>query len=218
MYSILFLGFVSLALALLLTPLVRKVAWRLGIVDQPDQSRKIHSVPIPRMGGVAILAAVMGAYGLLFAVRLTSGAIVWDGLPLVLRLFPAFLIVFGIGLVDDIFSLRPWVKLAAESVAAMLAWFGGIHVTSFGGYSFSGVVASCALTLLWIVVCTNAINLIDGVDGLAAGVSLFAALTILIAALLNHNFAMALAVVPLVGSLLGFLRFNFAPASIFLGD
>jgi len=122
---------------------------------------------------------------------------------------------FGVGLVDDIISLSPWKKLTAEVVAAILAWFGGIHVGGIADYSFFGVV-SFVVTLLWIVACTNAINLIDGVDGLATGVSLFAALTMLIAALLNHNIPMALAVVPLVGALLGFLRFNFNPASIFL--
>jgi len=188
-----------------------------GIVDQPDQHRKIHSAPIPRVGGVAIFAAVIGAYGLLLMARLAAGAIVWDGLPLVLRLLPALAIIFGIGLIDDIISVSPWIKLAAEVIAAISAWFGGIHVGVVADHSFSGVI-SFVVTLLWIVACTNAINLIDGVDGLAAGVSLFAAVTMLIAALLNHNIPMALAVVPLVGALLGFLRFNFNPASIFLGD
>ena len=218
MYSLFFLGFVSFGLSLVLTPMVRNLAWRYGIVDQPDQQRKIHSSPIPRIGGVAIFAAVVGAYGLLLVVRLSSGNIVLADLPLVLRLLPALAIVFGIGLIDDIVSTRPWVRLAAESVAAILAWIGGIRILGVAGHSFSGDVESLLFTVLWIVTCTNAINLIDGVDGLAAGVSLFASITMLIAALLNHNFAMALAVVPLAGSLLGFLRFNFTPASIFLGD
>ncbi len=218
MYSLLFLGFVSLALSLLLTPLARNLAWHYGLVDQPDQRRKIHGSPIPRVGGVAIFATVIGAYGLLLIVRLSSGAIVWQDLPLVLRLLPALVIVFGIGLVDDIVSVAPWIRLTAEAVAATLAWVGGIHVNAVYGYSFSGAVLSYVVTVLWIVTCANAINLIDGVDGLAAGVSYFASVTMLIAALLEHNFPMALAVVPLTGALLGFLRYNFAPASIFLGD
>ncbi|HEV2485806.1 MAG TPA: MraY family glycosyltransferase [Terracidiphilus sp.] len=218
MYSLLFLAFVSFALSLFLTPMVRNLAWRFGIVDQPDQQRKIHSSPVPRIGGVAIFAAVVGAYGLLLVVRLSSGNIVLADLPLVLRLLPALAVVFGIGLIDDIVSTRPWVRLAAETVAAILAWIGGIRILAIAGHSFSGDVESLLFTVLWIVTCTNAINLIDGVDGLAAGVSLFASVTMLIAALLDHNFAMALAVVPLAGSLLGFLRFNFTPASIFLGD
>lgn len=218
MYSLLFLGFVSFALALLLTPLVRNLAWHFGIIDQPDQQRKIHAAPIPRMGGVAICASVALAYGLLLVARLSSGAIVWEGLPLVLRLLPAFGVIFLAGLFDDIVSIRPWIKLTAEVVAAILAWFGGIHVSALAGHSFSSVAVSFVVTLLWIVVCTNAINLIDGVDGLAAGVSLFAIITMLIAAILGHNFPMALAVVPVAGALLGFLRYNFNPASIFLGD
>jgi UDP-GlcNAc:undecaprenyl-phosphate GlcNAc-1-phosphate transferase len=218
MYSLVFLGLVSFVLTLVLTPLVRRMAWHFGIIDLPDQKRKIHCAPIPRMGGVAIFASVIGAYGLLLAVRLSSGAIVWEGLPLVLRLLPAIVVVFGVGLIDDIFSLSPWKKLVGEVVAATLAWFGGIQVSGFGGHSFSGVVVGFVCTLLWIVTCTNAINLIDGVDGLATGVSLFAAFTMLIGAMLNQNFPMALAVVPLVGALLGFLRYNFNPAKIFLGD
>ena len=218
MYSLLFLGFVSLGLSLLLTPLVRNLAWHFGIVDQPDQQRKIHSSPIPRMGGVAIFAAVICAYGLLLIVRLSSGAIVSADLPLVLRLIPALGLVFGIGIIDDVISVRPWIRLAVETLAAILAWIGGIQITAIAGYSFSGAVVSFIVTVLWIVTCTNAINLIDGVDGLAAGVSLFAAVTMLIAALLDHNFPMALAIVPLAGALLGFLRFNFIPATIFLGD
>jgi UDP-GlcNAc:undecaprenyl-phosphate GlcNAc-1-phosphate transferase len=218
MYSLLLLGLVSALLALLLTPLVRNLAWHLGVIDQPDQQRKTHISPIPRMGGVAILAAVLGAYGVLLVARFTSGAIVWEGLPLVLRLVPAIAVIFTIGIIDDIVSIRPWIKLTGEIVAALLAWIGGIHINTIGGYSFTGITVSLLVTLLWIVTCTNAINLIDGVDGLATGVSLFAAITMLIAAILNNNVPMALAIVPIVGALLGFLRFNFNPASIFLGD
>jgi UDP-GlcNAc:undecaprenyl-phosphate GlcNAc-1-phosphate transferase len=167
---------------------------------------------------VAIFASVVGAYGLLLILRLSSGAIVLENMPLILRLLPALLVVFGIGLVDDIISVAPWIRLSVETVAATLAWIGGVHIYAINGYSLSGEVVSFIVTVLWIVTCTNAINLIDGVDGLAAGVSFFASLTMLIAALFEHNFPMALAVVPLAGALLGFLRFNFAPASIFLGD
>jgi UDP-GlcNAc:undecaprenyl-phosphate/decaprenyl-phosphate GlcNAc-1-phosphate transferase len=218
MYSIFTLIFTSMVASLLLTPLVSSLGWRLGIVDLPDQKRKVHTSPIPRLGGVAILAAVVAAYILLLAVRLTSGVIVWDGMPLILRLLPALGIVFGIGFIDDLFGLQPWKKLTAEIIAAIMAWFGGIHISTFAGHSFTGVVARFALTILWLVVCTNAINLIDGVDGLAAGVCLFAAASMLVAAVVNHNIPMALAVAPFAGAILGFLRYNFNPASIFLGD
>ena len=218
MYSLIFLGLVSLALSFLLTPLVKNLAWYFGVVDQPDQKRKIHSSPIPRLGGMAIFASVLGAYILLLIVRMSSGAIVLENMPVILRLMPALLVVFGIGLMDDIVSVAPWIRLGAEAVAAVLAWIGGVHIYAINGYSLSGQVISLIVTVLWIVTCTNAINLIDGVDGLAAGVSLFASLTMLSAALFERNYAMALAVVPLAGALLGFLRYNFTPASIFLGD
>lgn len=217
MYSLIFLGLSSAILALVLTPMVRNVAWHFGLVDQPDQQRKIHIAPTPRMGGVAVFASVLCAYALLLAVRLSSGHIVWENLPLATRLAPALAIVFAIGLIDDIFTLRPWIKLMAQLAAAIYAWSSGIRVNAFAGHPFVGLV-SFLVTIFWIVLCTNAINLIDGVDGLAAGVSLFAALTMTGAALLTHNFAMALVVVPLAGALLGFLRYNFHPASVFLGD
>jgi len=218
MYSLIFLGLAAFLLSLVLTPTVRNLAWHFGLVDQPDQNRKKHVSPIPRMGGVAIFASVIGAYGLLLIIRFSSGLIVWADLPLVLRLLPALAIVFGIGIIDDIVSISPWIRLAAETIAAIFAWIGGIQITAIHGISFSGTVVSFLVTVIWIVTCTNAINLIDGVDGLAAGVSMFAAITMLAAALLEPNFSMALAVAPLVGALLGFLPFNFVPASIFLGD
>jgi UDP-GlcNAc:undecaprenyl-phosphate GlcNAc-1-phosphate transferase len=217
MYSLIFLTITSLLLALAFTPVCKKLAWRFGIVDHPDQARKLHGAPIPRLGGVAIFASILCAYALLLVVRLSSGHIILEDLPLVLHILPALLIIFLLGLVDDIVSLSPWVKLAVEIVAAVVAWFGGIHVSSVEGHPFSAVL-SFVITIVWIVGCTNAINLIDGLDGLAAGISLFAALTMLVAALIDHNYPMALVAVPLVGALLGFLRYNFNPASIFLGD
>jgi UDP-GlcNAc:undecaprenyl-phosphate GlcNAc-1-phosphate transferase len=105
----------------------------------------------------------------------------------------------------------------AQIAAAILAWESGIHLTAIGSHDFP-VVLSFVLTVIWIVACSNAMNLIDGVDGLAAGIGFFASVTTLIAALLHHNVDLALATMPLVGALIGFLRFNFSPASIFLGD
>lgn len=217
MYSLLFLGVAATLSALMITPLVRNLAWRFGLVDQPDQQRKIHVAPTPRMGGVAIVGSVVCAFGLLLIVRLSSGQIVWADLPFVARLAPAIAIVFTTGLIDDIVTLRPWLKLFAQFGASIYAWLCGIHVSALANHSLSGLF-SFVMTLLWIVLCTNAINLIDGLDGLAAGISFFAMLTMVAAALLTHNYPMALAVVPLAGALLGFLRYNFHPASIFLGD
>ncbi len=217
MYSMIFLAAASFALSLLLTPLFRNAALRLRLVDEPDHHRKIHSVPIPRIGGVAIAVSVVGAFCLLFLFRLKAGLIISAELPFALRLLPAVTVIFAVGLIDDIFQVRPLIKLAAQIVAAILAWESGIHLSSIGMHNFP-VIMSFLLTIVWIVACSNAMNLIDGVDGLAAGVGLVASVTTLIAALLHHHLELAFATMPLVGALLGFLRFNFSPASVFLGD
>ncbi|MGA9673643.1 MAG: MraY family glycosyltransferase [Terracidiphilus sp.] len=217
MYSMFILAAASFALSLIITPLFRNFALRLKLVDEPDNHRKIHSVPIPRIGGVAIAASVLGAFGFLFLLKLNGGVILWGEAPLALRLLPAVAIIFCVGLIDDIFQVRPIYKLAAQVAAAILAWESGLHLSSIGMHNFP-VLFSFLLTIIWIVACSNAMNLIDGVDGLAAGVALVASITTLIAALFHHNVDLAFATVPLVGALLGFLRFNFSPASIFLGD
>ena len=217
MYSLTFLAGAAFLLSLLLTPLVRNFSRKWGIVDVPGDHRSVHDRPIPRVGGIAIAISYLLAYGLLFLVKLKGGIVVWDSIDFALRLLPAAAVIFAIGLIDDIWGLEPWHKLAGEVVAAGLAYWAGVHVQGFGGYILS-TMWSLPLTVLWLVGCTNAINLIDGVDGLAAGVGLFATCTALIAALLQHNINLAFAIVPLVGCLLGFLRYNFNPATIFLGD
>jgi UDP-GlcNAc:undecaprenyl-phosphate/decaprenyl-phosphate GlcNAc-1-phosphate transferase len=216
MYSMIFLAIASFGLSLFLTPLFRNLALRLNLLDLPDH-RKIHKVPIPRVGGVAIFVSAAGAFGLLLVFRLKAGLIIWAGAPFAVRLLPAVLTIFCVGLVDDIFQVRPLYKLAGQILGAVMAWCSGIHLSSIGGHDLP-LVLSFALTTVWIVACCNAVNLIDGVDGLAAGVSLFAVITTLIAALFHHNIDLALATAPLAGALFGFLRFNFSPASIFLGD
>lgn len=217
MYSMVFLAAASFALSLILTPLIRNIALRLNFVDQPDNHRKIHKIPIPRVGGVAIAASVAGAIGLLFFFRLRAGLILSADAPFAFRLLPAVAVIVCVGLADDIFQVRPMYKLAAQTAAAILAWESGIHLSSIGRHDFP-MILSFVVTIIWIVACSNAMNLIDGVDGLAAGVALVASVTTLIAALFHRNLELAFATVPLVGALLGFLRFNFSPASIFLGD
>jgi UDP-GlcNAc:undecaprenyl-phosphate GlcNAc-1-phosphate transferase len=107
--------------------------------------------------------------------------------------------------------------MAGQLVAALLAWMGGIQIHLFHGFSLD-VWISLPVTVIWLLICANAFNLIDGLDGLAAGAGLFATVTILAAALLDHNLSLVLLTVPLLGCLLGFLRYNFNPASVFLGD
>jgi UDP-GlcNAc:undecaprenyl-phosphate GlcNAc-1-phosphate transferase len=112
--------------------------------------------------------------------------------------------------------LKPWQKLCGQTLGALWAYWAGVRIESVGPYNVGWL--SLLVTVVWLIGCTNAFNLIDGVDGLASGVGLFATATMLISALLHHNSILALATAPLVGALLGFLRYNFNPASIFLGD
>ena len=114
-------------------------------------------------------------------------------------------------------GLEPWHKLLGEIIAAGGAYWAGIHINGLAGYGV-GAWWNLPATILWLLACTNAINLIDGVDGLATGVALFSTCTTLIAAVLQNNTALAIATVPLVGCLLGFIRYNFNPATIYLGD
>ncbi len=217
MYSLLLLAFSSFVLALLLTPLIRNLFRRWGLVDRPDGGRHLHAYPIPRIGGIPIVAAYLGAFALLLALPLAAGGILIKSLPLVSKILPAAALVFALGLVDDLRGLKPWQKFLWQGLAAGVAYWGGVHVTGVAGLTMSHWL-SLPLTLLWLVGCSNAFNLIDGVDGLAAGAGLFTTVTILLGALLHNNVPLAMATVPLAGALLGFLRFNFNPASIFLGD
>ena len=217
MYSLAFLAATGFLFSLLLTPVVRNLSRRWGVVDVPGGDRTIHDRPIPRVGGIAIAIAYLLAYCCLMLVKLKGGIIIWDSFDFALRLLPAAGVIFLTGLIDDLKGIEPWHKLVGELAAAGLAFWAGVHIGGFGSHSL-GAWWSLPLTVLWLVGCTNAINLIDGIDGLAVGVGLFATSTTLIAALLQHNVNLALAVVPLVGCLLGFLRYNFNPATIFLGD
>jgi UDP-GlcNAc:undecaprenyl-phosphate/decaprenyl-phosphate GlcNAc-1-phosphate transferase len=224
MYSLLFLGSVSFVLSLLLTPVIRALFLRWGLASRGSEGAG-HA--IPRAGGVAIVISYLIAYLCMLALPLHAGFMVRESLNFALRLMPAAGLIFTLGLVDDIRGLEPWQKLAGEAAAAGAAYWAGIHIQALAGYALAGhgLAGSAAgawwnlpVTILWLIACTNAINLIDGVDGLATGVGLFATITTLIAALLQHNTALALATVPLAGCLLGFIRYNFNPASIFLGD
>ena len=219
MVSLTLLLVVSFLVALLATPTIRRVANGRGWVDAPDtgavQARKLHRAPIPRLGGVAIFLAYVVAFAVLAVAPLKGSRLV--DFEVVGRLAPAVVLIFLVGLVDDLWGLAAWQKLLGQLVAAGAAAAAGVTLGSVGGYPVPGW-AQLPLTLGWLVLLTNAINLIDGMDGLATGVSLFAALTMVTSALLAGNVPLAMATVPLAGALLGFLRYNFNPATIFLGD
>ena len=216
MYSFLFLAAVSFLICLPLTPLCRDIFRRAGCLDHPDRLRKTHARAVPRIGGIPIAIAYLGSFGLLLLSPLNAGAVLGQHLPLVWKLLPAAGLIFATGLIDDLVGLKSWQKLLGQVAAALCAYWGGVALTLSGRPV--DTLWCLPLTVLWLVGCANAFNLIDGVDGLAAGLGLFATLTMAIAALLHGNLALAIATAPLAGALLGFLRYNFNPASIFLGD
>jgi UDP-GlcNAc:undecaprenyl-phosphate GlcNAc-1-phosphate transferase len=215
MYSVLFLAATSFGLCFVLTPLVGMWSHRFDVLDHPKAERNIHATPVPRTGGIAIVAACLGAIGLLLLSPLNGAESV--SLGTALQLMPAAGVIFALGLVDDLTGLSARTKLAGQIGAAYLAYLGGVQVTGFAGH-LAPAWASLPITIVWLVACANAFNLIDGMDGLASGIGLVATFTTLSAALLGNNMPLALATAPLLGALLAFLRYNFNPASIFLGD
>jgi UDP-GlcNAc:undecaprenyl-phosphate GlcNAc-1-phosphate transferase len=217
MYLIFGLGFAAFLFSLVLTPLVRDCFRKLGIVDHPDGIRKRHASPIPRVGGIAIALSYMLAFAFVFLLPFSYNSEVAKALPGIWRLFFAAGLIFATGLFDDLVGYFPWQKLAGQLWAAMIAWFAGVRIEIFPDHPLN-LLWNIPLTIIWLVGCTNAFNLIDGLDGLAAGVGLFATATMLLAAFANQNLQLVLVTMPLAGALIGFLRYNFNPASIFLGD
>jgi UDP-GlcNAc:undecaprenyl-phosphate/decaprenyl-phosphate GlcNAc-1-phosphate transferase len=212
----------SLLLSFVLTKYVRDVATARGWVAAPALERHLHSRPLPRFGGVAIFLSFL----LTFAVALPWG---WHyfavGLGLSFRtvltiLLPGCLI-FGLGIYDDIRSVSPYTKVAVQAVAGTMLFAGGLRILDlpvlFGSHHFPWLVG-LAFTIFWVLGITNAFNLIDGLDGLAAGSALFSTVVVFAVALVSGSSLVSLMALALAGSILGFLRFNFSPATIFLGD
>lgn len=220
MTTMIFVFLASLGLALLLTPLVRDRATALGIVDHPGE-RRVHDRPIARAGGVAIFAAFLlpfiGAVGIHDWIGLTNAALDSSVVGLIL----GAAICFAVGLRDDVKGLSPKTKATAQAVAASIAYLGGVQITKVFipgvGLTELGLL-SAPVTIFWFLLLVNAINLIDGLDGLAAGIVFFAAVILLGVHSPAQSFAVAIGFAALAGSTLGFLRYNFNPASIFLGD
>ena len=216
MFSLALLALSALLLTLAFTPVCRALCTRLGWVDQPGP-RKVHRAPVPRTGGIAILVGYAVAFLVLFYSPLGGARAVAAALPGVWALLPAVLVAFATGLLDDIFGLKPWMKLLGQVAAAALACHANVLIHSIAGHSIAAWLP-LPITVLWLVACSNAFNLIDGLDGLAVGVGIFATATAFLSATLAGNYALALVTAPLLGALIGFLPYNFNPASIFMGD
>lgn len=222
------MGAITLLLACLIammiswlgTPLVLKLAERVGAIDQPDE-RKIHIRPIPRMGGVAVFAA--------FSFALAIQAFVQPGISSSwvmhregITFYVALLIMFLLGIWDDLRTLKPLEKFFVQIILSSLVYVAGFRVSLIPNSTIADLTQVGAvdflITTLWIVGVTNAINLIDGLDGLASGVAFIASMAIFAVSLINQDPATATVALILAGSLVGFLRYNFYPAKIFLGD
>jgi UDP-GlcNAc:undecaprenyl-phosphate GlcNAc-1-phosphate transferase len=206
----------SFALCFLLTPVLRNLAARRGLVDQPDLDRKRHQVAVPRIGGVPVVFACLVSVGVVVVSGRGNSALE-EAFLFGLQVLPASIFILITGIVDDLVGLRPVQKLAGQSLAALFACLAGLRFHFWDG-SLLGEVSGFALAFTWLVACSNAFNLIDGVDGLAAGLGFIAAATVLFVALSLGNVAVGVLAASMAGALLGFLFFNFNPASIFLGD
>lgn len=214
MLSFLFAGSGAFLLTILLTPLAKWVAVRVGAFDHPNEARRVHQTTMPRLGGVAIYAAVM----LVWSVLAWSGSAVMEVGQLLFAATP----IFVLGLVDDVRGVGERWKLLVPAGSAVLLYAWGWRVTALAIWPGVAVELPAwlglGLTVLWLVGLTNAFNLIDGLDGLAVGVAALAGAALLGGALLTGGWGAGLIVAVLLGALLGFLPYNFYPARIFLGD
>jgi UDP-GlcNAc:undecaprenyl-phosphate GlcNAc-1-phosphate transferase len=209
--------------SLVLTPIIRRLAHLHGWVDRPDGRRKRHVEPVPRVGGIAVYAAFVFSSGVFLLAALPSDP--WYGAVAVhayRHLVVACGLVMAVGLADDLWGVKPVAKITAQAGAALYLFANGYRIdvvsNPFGGETTPLGVFALPVTVLWFVGMSNAFNLIDGLDGLAAGIGLFSTTTLFIAAAINERWEVALLCSALGGALLGFLRYNFFPANIFLGD
>ena len=209
---------VSLGLSLILTPLSTWFGRWGQAMDRPDGLRKTHLKATPRIGGIAIVLSFFGALiGVHFTGMFSLSATVSRNAVLCYGI--SGLLVFGVGLWDDYHRLNHRIKFLAQVFAASLVYFCGdrIHILSLLPWQLNSVV-SYGVTVFWFLIFINAVNLIDGLDGLAAGICFFCALVMTVLTTLEHSYVTAALFAALAGTLLGFLRYNFNPATIFLGD
>jgi UDP-GlcNAc:undecaprenyl-phosphate GlcNAc-1-phosphate transferase len=187
----------------------------------PERSRQWSASRVPRIGGVAIFAALTVAILAASAVNTAFSGTMPELPELAEALIVASAILFVIGLLDDIRGVPPVAKLVAQTVAALVVYYSGFsidHVSLFPGHPFDLGLAALPITVLWLVGVSNAFNLVDGIDGLAGGVAIIGLAASAVAAIVLLNPSVPLYTVALIGALLGFLRYNFPQARLFLGD
>jgi UDP-GlcNAc:undecaprenyl-phosphate/decaprenyl-phosphate GlcNAc-1-phosphate transferase len=211
----------SLVASAVMARLVRDLANARGWATAPESKRHLHEKPVPRLGGIAILGSVV--------LVVTGAAIASKFLHLdyfspastFLGLLGPTLVIFALGLADDFRPLSPYVKFGVQILAACWLFATGCRVTTVHllfGERQMGNVAALVLTVFWVLLITNAFNLLDGLDGLAGGSALFSSLVVFIVSLITGNTLAEVVTIALAGAIVGFLRYNFNPATIFLGD
>lgn len=219
MYNYIMAFFIAIIIAYTLTPYAKKVAYKIGAIDVPKDNRRVHKVPIPRLGGLAIYIAFLTTIILMLVI---GKGVLTINKELVGILIGATIIV-GVGIIDDAKQISAKYKLLGQILAALVVVYSGVRIEFVTNIlhkeawiELKGLTIPA--TVFWIVGITNTVNLIDGLDGLAAGVSSIAALSLAFVAHINGQTEVMILLMILAGSLLGFLPHNFNPATIFMGD
>ena len=206
----------ALVVSFLMTPIVKTFAYKVGAIDVPKDARRMHKVPIPRLGGLAIFIGFMVSILLFLDIR---------GNTQMQSILLGAVIIVVLGVVDDIMALPALLKFVVQIIAALVPATNGVQILAFSNpnvfsenlYWVLGNL-SIPITVLWIVAITNSVNLIDGLDGLANGVSAISATTMLVIAMLASEGQVAVAMAALVGASVGFMPYNLTPAKMFMGD
>lgn len=209
------------------TPWSIKLAHKVGALDIPKDDRRMHKNTMPKLGGIAVIAGFLISIIYLLFVMTIEGSINLFGqeqyFQKLIGILLGIIIITIIGMLDDIKTLKPWQKLLGQIIAAIVVVAFGVQidVIKFSSIAQIGLSKeiSMIITVIWIVGITNAINLMDGLDGLSSGISLISCLSLLIIFALNDSPMIAVLLISsLIGALVGFLPFNFAPAKTFIGD
>ena len=204
----------ALVISFLMTPVVKTFAYKVGAIDVPKDNRRMHKVPVPRLGGLAIFIGFMVSILLFVEINREMKSILLGAV-----------IIVVLGVVDDIMALPAMLKFVVQIAAALIPALNGVQILAFSNPNiFSESLywvlggLSVPFTVLWIVAITNAVNLIDGLDGLANGVSAISATTMLVIALVGGQTQVSIVLAALVGACVGFMPYNMNPAKMFMGD
>jgi len=212
----------SLFFSFVLTRVVRSLAVSRGWLAAPLCDRNLHEIPLPRLGGVAIYLSFLISIAIALVVNRYFRELPSE--PSIRTVFTILVpgtLIFLLGIYDDIHPIGPYTKFAVQAVAASMLFAGGLRILNlpvlFGAQHFTWTVG-LPITIVWVLAITNAFNLIDGLDGLAAGSALFSTVVVFVVAVFSGSSLVSLLTISLAGAIVGFLRFNFSPATIFLGD